>query len=165
MRCKVIFIIRICSICSSLRSSLPTRRRVRASRRYISSNNWCANTEWLRTSMHFLIWRTVRTKCSWRWRECGRRRIPCAETATHWAVGCARWPTACLSSACCKVWRRMRRVRSCCTVSYTHLRAHETRHDIVCRLLLEKKKKKKPKTTPISHKQSNKRNKHQHQKN
>src|SRR5450756_3080609 len=29
------------------------------------------------------------------------------------------------------------------TVSYTHLRAHETRHDLVCRLLLEKKKKKK----------------------
>ena len=27
------------------------------------------------------------------------------------------------------------------TVSYTHLRAHETRHDLVCRLLLEKKKK------------------------
>src|SRR5450759_5896766 len=28
--------------------------------------------------------------------------------------------------------------RSCCTpVSYTHLRAHETRHDLVCRLLLE----------------------------
>ena len=24
-------------------------------------------------------------------------------------------------------------------VSYTHLRAHETRHDLVCRLLLEKK--------------------------
>ena len=28
-----------------------------------------------------------------------------------------------------------------CTVSYTHLRAHETRHDLVCRLLLEKKKR------------------------
>src|SRR5450756_2976522 len=27
------------------------------------------------------------------------------------------------------------------SVSYTHLRAHETRHDLVCRLLLEKKKK------------------------
>ena len=27
-------------------------------------------------------------------------------------------------------------------VSYTHLRAHETRHDLVCRLLLEKKKHK-----------------------
>ena len=26
------------------------------------------------------------------------------------------------------------------TVSYTHLRAHETRHELVCRLLLEKKK-------------------------
>src|SRR5450756_2624148 len=32
--------------------------------------------------------------------------------------------------------------RKSCTVSYTHLRAHETRHDLVCRLLLEKKKKK-----------------------
>src|SRR5450759_5722297 len=31
-------------------------------------------------------------------------------------------------------------------VSYTHLRAHETRHDLVCRLLLEKKKKQKYKT-------------------
>ena len=30
-------------------------------------------------------------------------------------------------------------------VSYTHLRAHETRHDLVCRLLLEKKKKTKKK--------------------
>src|SRR5450756_2146327 len=34
------------------------------------------------------------------------------------------------------------------TVSYTHLRAHETRHDLVCRLLLENKKKKK-KTTNL----------------
>src|SRR5450756_2775639 len=32
-------------------------------------------------------------------------------------------------------------------VSYTHLRAHETRHDLVCRLLLEKKKKNKKKDT------------------
>src|SRR5665648_68448 len=31
------------------------------------------------------------------------------------------------------------------TVSYTHLRAHETRHDLVCRLLLEKKKKRNKK--------------------
>ena len=30
------------------------------------------------------------------------------------------------------------------SVSYTHLRAHETRHDLVCRLLLEKKKKRIP---------------------
>ena len=30
-------------------------------------------------------------------------------------------------------------------VSYTHLRAHETRHDLVCRLLLEKKKQNKQK--------------------
>src|SRR5450756_899183 len=34
-------------------------------------------------------------------------------------------------------------VRICViAVSYTHLRAHETRHDLVCRLLLEKKKRK-----------------------
>src|SRR5450756_2428041 len=31
-------------------------------------------------------------------------------------------------------------VDQCYPVSYTHLRAHETRHDLVCRLLLEKKK-------------------------
>src|SRR5450756_110628 len=31
-------------------------------------------------------------------------------------------------------------MRGCNAVSYTHLRAHETRHDLVCRLLLEKKK-------------------------
>jgi len=30
------------------------------------------------------------------------------------------------------------------TVSYTHLRAHETVLDLVCRLLLEKKKQKTP---------------------
>src|SRR5450759_4960449 len=30
-------------------------------------------------------------------------------------------------------------VISAIPVSYTHLRAHETRHDLVCRLLLEKK--------------------------
>src|SRR5450756_1663927 len=34
-------------------------------------------------------------------------------------------------------------VYSLTSVSYTHLRAHETRHDLVCRLLLEKKKKTK----------------------
>src|SRR5450756_2664806 len=31
-------------------------------------------------------------------------------------------------------------VHGVASVSYTHLRAHETRHDLVCRLLLEKKK-------------------------
>src|SRR5450756_3166809 len=36
-------------------------------------------------------------------------------------------------------------------VSYTHLRAHETRHDLVCRLLLEKKKQIK-KITPRAEK-------------
>src|SRR5450756_2747687 len=33
----------------------------------------------------------------------------------------------------------VRRVGDALPVSYTHLRAHETRHDLVCRLLLEKK--------------------------
>ena len=35
-------------------------------------------------------------------------------------------------------------------VSYTHLRAHETRHDLVCRLLLEKKKKKQTRKSRMS---------------
>ena len=37
------------------------------------------------------------------------------------------------------IWRNL------WTVSYTHLRAHETGRNLVCRLLLEKKKKTKPK--------------------
>ena len=36
--------------------------------------------------------------------------------------------------------------RSIITVSYTHLRAHETVLDLVCRLLLEKKNKHKSMT-------------------
>eukprot|EP00825_Cyclidium_porcatum_P045264 TRINITY_DN682_c0_g1_i4.p4 TRINITY_DN682_c0_g1~~TRINITY_DN682_c0_g1_i4.p4 ORF type:complete len:125 (-),score=35.14 TRINITY_DN682_c0_g1_i4:6-380(-) len=42
------------------------------------------------------------------------------------------------------------------TVSYTHLRAHETRHDLVCRLLLEKKKKKKKQNKQKKQKKKNK---------
>src|SRR5660398_311482 len=38
-----------------------------------------------------------------------------------------------------------RRVCSCTAVSYTHFRAHETKANLVCRLLLEKKKKRKKK--------------------
>ena len=34
-------------------------------------------------------------------------------------------------------------INSASPVSYTHLRAHETGRNLVCRLLLEKKKKKK----------------------
>ena len=37
-------------------------------------------------------------------------------------------------------WQRWKFVRFL-SVSYTHLRAHETEADLVCRLLLEKKKK------------------------
>src|SRR5450756_2816444 len=50
-------------------------------------------------------------------------------------------------------------------VSYTHLRAHETRHDLVCRLLLEKKKKKRLqnqntlKISTMKHKKKNENNK------
>ena len=36
-------------------------------------------------------------------------------------------------------------LKGCYSVSYTHLRAHETDSYLVCRLLLEKKKKKKNK--------------------
>src|SRR5450756_2158871 len=43
---------------------------------------------------------------------------------------CARPPRRCPT----RVWHRR-----IIPVSYTHLRAHETRHDLVCRLLLEKK--------------------------
>ena len=45
------------------------------------------------------------------------------------------------------------------TVSYTHLRAHETGRNLVCRLLLEKKKKKNTKPGMISYALRNLQNK------
>ena len=44
------------------------------------------------------------------------------------------------------------------SVSYTHLRAHETVLDLVCRLLLEKKKKKQ--TVEVKMREHNKNLKH-----
>src|SRR5450756_3030048 len=41
----------------------------------------------------------------------------------------------------CAIYRIRPEINAIVPVSYTHLRAHETRHDLVCRLLLEKKKK------------------------
>ena len=38
-------------------------------------------------------------------------------------------------------------VQNVTAVSYTHLRAHETREDLVCRLLLEKKKEREKRIT------------------
>src|SRR5674536_400388 len=49
------------------------------------------------------------------------------------------------------------------SVSYTHLRAHETPEHLVCRLLLEKKKKNKNQQSSKK-KQGNKQNKHKQQK-
>ena len=43
-------------------------------------------------------------------------------------------------------FKSMENVEIVGAVSYTHLRAHETRHDLVCRLLLEKKKEIKKNT-------------------
>src|SRR5450759_4438745 len=40
---------------------------------------------------------------------------------------------------CAILVRAASRAQAPVSVSYTHLRAHETRHDLVCRLLLEKK--------------------------
>src|SRR5450756_2849965 len=45
-----------------------------------------------------------------------------------------RWPQGCPERP-----YRPGTAEPCSPVSYTHLRAHETRHDLVCRLLLEKK--------------------------
>src|SRR5664280_3128093 len=51
------------------------------------------------------------------------------------------------------------RHRNISPVSYTHLRAHETVLDLVCRLLLEKKKKKKNNTTNNKNKKNKKKKK------
>ena len=52
-----------------------------------------------------------------------------------------------------QAWHRARGEghRDVCPVSYTHLRAHETVLDLVCRLLLEKKKTQTHIYHPMSH--------------
>src|SRR5674476_1564863 len=55
-----------------------------------------------------------------------------------------------------RVEGRARRQRDGVPVSYTHLRAHETGRNLVCRLLLEKKKKKKEEKKKKKKKKNNK---------
>ena len=45
---------------------------------------------------------------------------------------------------------RVREMHASSTVSYTHLRAHETVLDLVCRLLLEKKKQQQQLHTTVT---------------
>ena len=51
-----------------------------------------------------------------------------------------------VTSDCTLIDKQLGQISALCnekgfiSVSYTHLRAHETREDLVCRLLLEKKK-------------------------
>src|SRR5665811_2236835 len=74
--------------------------------------------------------------------------VGCARSCTPQA--CPRAMTACVvwAKASTRSWRRAgaagsgdmeRAYLGCGPVSYTHLRAHETVLDLVCRLLLEKK--------------------------
>src|SRR5660397_103691 len=56
-----------------------------------------------------------------------------------------RWSNGSRDS--CNRIRAHRVARGASSVSYTHLRAHETKANLVCRLLLEKKKIKKNKNT------------------
>src|SRR5450756_1938910 len=68
--------------------------------------------------------------------------VPSATTLPDWMLGMAT--VASLNMSCTLPVIRSGNAASVplygiCSVSYTHLRAHETRHDLVCRLLLEKK--------------------------
>src|SRR5665811_2567084 len=71
----------------------------------------------------------------------GRRCIPCGLTfRARRGLRPRQWCDSITRDAlCCAL-----------SVSYTHLRAHETVLDLVCRLLLEKKKKKKHKNYNIN---------------
>src|SRR5450756_900532 len=58
-----------------------------------------------------------------------RAEIVALERKIDWQIACKRGLLKAMAEGAEKE-----------AVSYTHLRAHETRHDLVCRLLLEKKK-------------------------
>src|SRR5659263_783536 len=64
------------------------------------------------------------------------RRCRCSTRPPAWCGRCCAGPSSTPTSPVASARRAAR-----APVSYTHLRAHETRHDLVCRLLLEKKKK------------------------
>src|SRR5450759_4174128 len=73
-------------------------------------------------------------RCTWRCAGSAACRRICSPTP--------RRPSPSSTSPGCPCGTRPRSPSADTTgsVSYTHLRAHETRHDLVCRLLLEKKK-------------------------
>ena len=62
-----------------------------------------------------------------------RQALPSQDMRAHTVV-------VLLYFSACQGWPVFGKERTPVAVSYTHLRAHETRHDLVCRLLLEKKK-------------------------
>src|SRR5665811_661285 len=87
--------------------------------------------------------------------SCTQRRARCARTSSGPPAACSvhasRWtgphsPPRAVSTGPSTHGRASPvPARGSSPVSYTHLRAHETVLDLVCRLLLEKKKKKNPK--------------------
>src|SRR5659263_149220 len=111
--------------------------------------------------------------CSWAARTTsadGGSTRPWPPRARRCPIASARWRSPTSSAERGAVRSTCRRCRTAppgswrpwlswpATVSYTHLRAHETRHDLVCRLLLEKKKKnnKKKKKKKKTNKQKKK---------
>src|SRR5680860_1232500 len=66
-----------------------------------------------------------------------RSSMPWAESSRRYAAAGYRWWTC---ADCTGGSRRCRPASGIPSVSYTHLRAHETDSYLVCRLLLEKKK-------------------------
>src|SRR5450756_460502 len=78
---------------------------------------------------------------------CGRSGNATAFGWMSWTPSRRRTDTRCLrhrsaGRSRAVIWDARRKLWVASTpVSYTHLRAHETRHDLVCRLLLEKKKR------------------------
>src|SRR5450759_206474 len=77
--------------------------------------------------------------------QCGSITIKFAVIAGFIHAGkgsCSRWlhKDAAFTQSCYSLQNffigHFDEVTSCLPVSYTHLRAHETRHDLVCRLLL-----------------------------
>src|SRR5659263_361204 len=90
-----------------------------------------------------LSWRTVPMIFTWNlgypWLEARLPAFQLAEFVGFEGLGVL---TLVLNLALLEAWEHRKERTGAYPVSYTHLRAHETRHDLVCRLLLEKKKKK-----------------------
>src|SRR5450756_912292 len=133
-----------CAIRLGTSSAAPASRAprvtARKTRTHSGAGTWVTAASWSASDVRPLRRRVPASSRTVRGAASSQNQVRVYPTA-DWAVGAAHQVTAATPAPNTSSTHRPNRLRtlSSIAVSYTHLRAHETRHDLVCRLLLEKK--------------------------